>query len=158
MLNYQMVDVLTEIIIDCPKDLVAEYAANPDNAPEWYVNIDSAIWQTEKPLKIGSQIAFKAKFLGKELKYVYEIIEFIPKQKLVMKTTNGPFPMETTYTWESIHSNSTLMTLENKGNPTGFSKFITPFMSLMMKKANMKDLKSIKNILEDKPKNKNKLV
>lgn len=143
-----MVDVFTEIIIYSPINKVSEYAADPDNAPEWYVNIESAEWQTPKPLKIGSRIAFKAQFLGRELAYVYEIVEFIPGKKQVMKTANGPFPMETTYTWEAIGEDSTRMTLRNKGNPSGFSKLFSPFMSTMMKKANMKDLKKIKSILE----------
>ncbi len=56
-----MVDVLTEIKIARPRDNVSDYAANPDNAPIWYVNIHSAEWRTPKPLKIGSQFAFKAK-------------------------------------------------------------------------------------------------
>ena len=144
-----MVDVLTEIMIHAPIDKVSGYATNPDNAPKWYVNINSAEWQTPKPLIIGSLIAFKAQFLGKELAYVYEIVELIPGQKLVMRTANGPFPMETTYTWEPIEDNKTRMTLQNKGIPTGFSKIFTPFMSLMMEKANNKDLKRIKGILEE---------
>jgi len=143
-----MVDVVTEINIKCPIKRVSEYATNPDHAPEWYVNIHSAEWKTPKPLTIGSQIAFNAKFLGRELAYVYEIIEYIPEKKLVMKTANGPFPMETIYTWKTIDDNHTRMTLKNKGNPTGFSKIFSPFMSSMMKRANMKDLKKIKDILE----------
>jgi uncharacterized membrane protein len=143
-----MVDVNTEIIIDCPITKVSDYAANPDHVPEWYVNIHSVEWKTPKPLTLGSQIAFKAKFLGRELAYVYEIAEYIPGTKLVMKTANGPFPMETTYTWQSLDHNHTRMTLRNKGIPTGFSKMVTPFMSLMMKRANRKDLKKIKSILE----------
>ncbi|MBD1379012.1 SRPBCC family protein [Metabacillus arenae] len=143
-----MVDVFTEVKIRCSLDKVSEYAANPDNAPKWYVNIRSAEWQTNKPLTTGSRIAFKAQFLGRQLEYVYEIGELIPSQKLVMRTADGPIPMETTYTWKAIDNNITLMTLRNKGNPTGFSKLFTPFMSFMMKRANKKDLKKIKDILE----------
>jgi uncharacterized membrane protein len=143
-----MVDVFTEINIQSPIQIVSEYATNPDNAPEWYTNIDSSEWQTPKPLAIGSQIAFKAQFLGRELAYIYEIVEFVPGQKLVMRTANGPFPMETIYTWEAIDDVVTRMTLRNKGIPNGFSKLVTPFMSMMMKRANNKDLRKIKEILE----------
>lgn len=143
-----MIDVQTEIIISRPCNVVAEYAANPDNAPEWYVNINSAEWQTPRPLKVGSLVAFKAKFLGRELAYVYEIAEYVPGEKLVMRTHNGPFPMETTYTWTSIDDNTTRMTLRNRGVPSGFSKLLAPFMSRMMRKANNKDLRKLKMILE----------
>jgi len=144
-----MVDVITEITINRPLEKVATYASNPENAPEWYVNIQSAEWKTEKMVKKGSQIAFKANFLGRELAYIYEITEFQPGGKLVMKTSAGPFPMETIYTWESIESDVTRMTLRNRGNPKGFSKFFSPLMTTMMKRANMKDLKKIKEILEN---------
>lgn len=143
-----MVDVLTEININRPIAQVSEYAMNPDHAPEWYVNIHSAEWKTPKPITIGSQIAFKAKFLGRELAYIYEIIEYEPGKKLVMRTAQGPFPMETTYTFQSVGEDVTKMTLRNAGQPTGFSKVFSPFMATMMRKANMKGLKKIKSILE----------
>lgn len=143
-----MVDVLTEIEIKSPVDQGSDYAANPDNAPEWYVNIDSAEWLTEKPLNLGSKIAFKAKFLGRELAYTYEIVEYVPGRKMVMQTSEGPFPMKTTYTWNAVDANTTRMTLRNQGEPTGFSKLVSPFMASMMKKANMKDLRKLKEILE----------
>jgi hypothetical protein len=106
-----------------------------NHASDWYFNIHSAEWQTPKPLNIGSKVAFKAAFLGKQLAYVYQIAEYIPGEWLVMRTSDGPFPIETTYTWESVGGNSTRMTLRNKGNPSGFSMLFAPFMSMMMKRA-----------------------
>lgn len=143
-----MVDVKTSIRIARSQKEVASYVSNPDNAPEWYVNIKSAEWKTEKPLQIGSQIAFKAKFLGKELAYVYEIIE-LSDSKMVMRTANGPFPMKTTYIWTEIGENETEMILRNAGKPKGFSKLFSPLMVPAMRKANNKDLKLLKKILED---------
>jgi len=143
-----MVDVLTEIQISRPRARVAEYAANPDHAPEWYVNIKSVEWRSVKPLQLGSKIAFRARFLGKDLSYTYEITELIPGEKLVMRTAEGPFPMETTYYWESINENATLMKLRNRGEPSGFSKLFAPIMAMAMRRANKKDLLLLKSILE----------
>jgi uncharacterized membrane protein len=143
-----MVDIKTEIIIDCPIEKVSSYASNPDHAPEWYVNIESAEWLTDRPLSLESQIAFKATFLGRELSYVYKIEEYISGQILIMRTADGPFPMKTTYSWEKLEQNGTKMTLRNEGEPSGFSKIFTPFIALLMKKANQKDLIKIKEILE----------
>lgn len=144
-----MVDVFTEILIIAPKNNVAEFASEPDNAPLWYKNIKSVKWQTEKPLRLHSKIAFEAQFLGKKLAYVYEITEWLPREKLVMRTAEGPFPMETTYEWKSINQDETLMTLRNRGNPKGFSKIFAPFMSIAMKNANTKDLKRLKMLIEN---------
>lgn len=143
------VNVLTEITIAQPIEVVATYVTNPDNAPEWYVNIKSAEWKTEKPLVIGSQIAFVAHFLGRKLAYVYEFVELKPLEQVVMKTADGPFPMETTYTWQAVDANHTHMTLRNRGMPSGFSKLFAPFMASAMKKANQKDLEKLKEILEN---------
>ncbi len=145
-----MVDVQTEVVIKRPIAEVAKYAMNPDNTAAWYVNIKSVEWITKPPLTQGTQIAFKAKFLGKDLAYTYEFVELVPNERLVMKTADGSFPMETTYTFMAIDSKTTKMTLRNQGNPSGFSKFVAPFMSTMMRKANNADLQMIKGILEDK--------
>ena len=143
-----MVDVQTVIQIKCSIKEVATFASDPDNAPKWYVNIKMAEWKTPKPLSVGSKIAFMANFLGRKLEYIYEIVELIPLEKMVMRTADGPFPMETTYTWKTVEGDQTRMTLRNKGIPSGFSKMFAPFVVSAMRRANNKDLSRLKMILE----------
>ena len=142
------VDVLTEITIDRPVDVVAGYAADPANAPEWYVNIESVEYLTPPPAQVGSKVAFVARFLVRRLAYTYEFIELVPNERVVMRTTQGPFPMETTYTWSEPTGGTTCMTLRNRGNPAGFSKLVAPFMAAAMRRANRKDLAKLRSILE----------
>lgn len=142
------VDVTTDIVIDRPVEAVAAYAADPTNAPEWYDNIDSVEWKSEARVRKGAKATFVARFLGRRLTYTYELVEVVPDERLVMRTREGPFPMETTYTWAPIHGGGTQMTLRNRGEPAGFSKLMAPLMVPAMRRANRKDLAKLKAILE----------
>jgi len=142
------VDVLTETVINRPPAQVAAYAADPSNAPQWYVNIKSVEWATPPPIRIGSKLAFVARFLGRRLAYTYEVVELVPNRRFQMRTAQGPFPMETTYTWEPVGEGQTRMTLRNRGEPAGFSKIAAPFMASAMRRANKKDLARLKTLLE----------
>ena len=142
------VDVQTEIEIDRPRRDVADYASDPDNATAWYVNIERVEWKSAKPLTIGSQVAFVARFLGRRLVYTYEIRELVPGERLVMATADGPFPMETTYTWSESPGGGTRMTLRNCGEPSGFSRIAAPMMASAMRRANSRDLERLKQLLE----------
>jgi uncharacterized protein YndB with AHSA1/START domain len=142
------VDVRTEIEIAQPRAEVAAYAVEPDNAPSWYENIERVEWQTPPPLAVGSRVAFVARFLGRRLAYTYEIRALDPGERLVMSTAEGPFPMETTYAFETLPGGATRMTLRNRGEPAGFSKMAAPALAAAMRRANRKDLARRKAILE----------
>jgi uncharacterized membrane protein len=142
------VDVVTETTIDRPCAEVAGYAGDPTNAPDWYSNITSVRWRTEPPVRVGSRMDFVARFLGRTLAYTYEVVELVPGQRLVMRTAQGPFPMETTYTWQPLTGTRTRMTLRNRGEPAGFGRVAAPVMAAAMRRANDKDLASLKRILE----------
>ena len=127
---------------------MAAYATDPANAPAWYENIESVEWQTDPPAAVGSRVAFVAQFLGRRLAYTYEIVELVPGERLVMRTQQGPFPMETTYTWSPEGDGAARMTLRNRGEPAGFSRLVAPFLGRAVRRANRIDLANLKAILE----------
>ena len=142
------VDVLTEIVIERPPGVVSAYACDPANAPHWYANITSVEWKSEPVVHVGARAAFVAEFLGRRLEYTYEVVEFEPGERLRMRTAEGPFPMETVYTFEETREGHTHMTLRNHGEPSGVSKLMAPMIAAAMKSANNKDLAKLKKILE----------
>jgi uncharacterized membrane protein len=142
------VDVVTEITLRRPKDEVAAFASDPSNAPRWYQNIKSVEWVSQPPVQVSSRMAFVAHFLGRRIAYTYEVTEFVPGERLVMRTAEGPFPMETTYTWEATDDGHTHMTLRNRGTPSGFSVLLAPFVSMAVRRENRRDLEALKRLLE----------
>ena len=142
------VDVETGIEIARPREEVAAYACDPDNATAWYANIQAVSWETPPPLAVGSRVAFVASFLGRRLAYTYEIVELVAGERLVMRTAEGPFPMETTYEFADAPGGGTRMTLRNRGEPSGFGKVGAPVMAAAMRRANRKDLAALRAVLE----------
>jgi len=144
-----MVDVATSIVIDRPLTAVAGYTMNPVNAPAWYQNIRSVRRLDQNAFGLGSRTAFEARFLGRDLSYTYEVTTLLENEQLVMATAQGPFPMRTTYRFEEVSPTSTRVHLRNDGQPTGFNKIVAPLMEMMMRRANMADLRALKKILEN---------
>jgi hypothetical protein len=161
------VDVVTAIEIRCPRSEVAAFAADPANALAWYKNIKAVEWETPPPAVVGSRVRFGAQFLGRRLDYTYEVRANEPGRRFVMATAQGPFPMETTYTWEDTPDGATKMTLRNRGEPwedtpdgatkmtlrnrgepSGFAAVAAPVMARAMRKANEADLRRLKTLLE----------
>jgi ligand-binding SRPBCC domain-containing protein len=142
------IDVVTEINIRRPRDEVSAFAADPSNATAWYKNIKAVEWDTPPPIVVGSRVRFRAQFLGRTLEYTYEVRELEPGRRFVMATAQGPFPMQTTYTWEDEADGATRMTLRNRGEPSGFAAVTAPVMTRAMHRANVADLRRLKALLE----------
>jgi uncharacterized protein YndB with AHSA1/START domain len=142
------VDVETSVEIERPREEVAAFASDPDNATRWYANIKTIEWRTPRPVAVGSRVEFVAAFLGRRLAYTYEVRELVPGARLVMSTEEAPFPMETSYLFADTGSGGTRVTLRNRGMPTGFSRVAGPALARAMRSANRKDLARLKELLE----------
>ncbi len=142
------VDVRTQIEIARPRAEVAAFASDPDNATAWYENIKAVVWRSPRPFAVGTTLEFVAQFLGRRLAYTYEVAELVPGERFVMRTAQGPFPMETTYSWEDAGDGVTRMMLRNRGEPAGFAKLSAPMVAAAMRRTNREDLDRLKALLE----------
>ena len=142
------VDVTATIVIERPIEQVAAYVGDPSNAPEWCRHIASAQWQTEPPMMLGSLITFRARVLGRDLVYTYQVVEFTPGEQLAMRIAGGPFPINTIYTWRPVGHRVTHMTLRNHGEPQGLARLAAPLIAAAMRRSVRQDLGRLKQLLE----------
>lgn len=114
-------------------------------------NIASVDWLSPPPLRIGTQLEFVAHFLGRRLQYTYLVVDLAPHERLVMRTEQGSFPMQTAYLWTVEGPDSTRMVLRNRGEPTGFVGVAAPLLATAVRRAGAKDLRRLRDILEVSP-------
>ncbi|MBI2685062.1 MAG: SRPBCC family protein [Acidobacteria bacterium] len=141
-------DICTTVEISRPLMDVVAYSADPTNARAWYRNIKFIEWRSLPPLRTGTLVAFFGRFLGRTRTYHYEVTEFVVGERLVMRTAQGPFPMETTYTWEPMPNGATRMTLRKRGTAKGLSRLAVPLLTRSIRRANETGLRHLKQILE----------
>lgn len=140
-----MIDVVSEIVIARPRAEVAAYVLDQDNAPRWHKNVESVEWVTPPPAAVGVRFTYAAKVLG-GVAYTYEVRELDDGERFVMSTADGPFEMETTYTWADAPGGATRMTLRSRGEPR--NKLSGSVMARAVRRANRKDLRRLKKLLE----------
>jgi hypothetical protein len=143
-----MVAVTTDIVINLPREKVAEFATNPDTVYLWYAPIRSVEWQSPPPLQVGSKLAVTIEWFGLLLQNSFQVVEYIPGQKLIVRSVNEIFQLEITLGWHAIDGRTTRMTIRSRGLPVGFSKVLTPLIAWVVKRINHRDLKFLKRLLE----------
>jgi hypothetical protein len=65
-----------------------------------------------------------------------------------MRSAEGRFPMETTYSWRDEPGGGTRMLLQNLAEPRGLGRVSAALLKRSMRRANVKDLSRLKDVLE----------
>jgi uncharacterized protein YndB with AHSA1/START domain len=142
------VDVVSEIEIRRPRDEVAAFVCDQDNAPAWNDSVDSVEWESAQALAEGSRFTHVSGVLGGRVDYDYQVLELVPGERLVVSTEDGPFALRTTYTWADGPNGATTMTLHSYGHPDSLGRLSVPIIAKALRRANDKNLKRLKRLLE----------
>jgi uncharacterized membrane protein len=143
------VDVTVEQVIERPREEVARYAMTPENEPLWIGGITQSRMVTDPPVRIGTEVARVAAFLGRRIDYALEVVEHEPGRIIVMDAVRGPFPMRVTYAFDDAPGGGTLVRNRVEGEATGFYGLAAPLMSAAVRRSLRRDLRALKRILED---------
>ena len=141
------IDVAAETLIERGRADVTAFAMDVAHEPEWIGGVVEATQLGDGPLGEGTRVARAAKFLGRRIEYVNEIIEYEEGARLRMKSVAGPFPMEISYEFEDAED-GTLARIRVQGEASGFFRLASPLLAPMVRRSVRRDLGTLKGLLE----------
>lgn len=156
-------DVTVRAVFDAPREQVVAVAGDPTQAPRWFSNVRSVRPHDEQELATGSRFDWVSRFLGRELVYTYTVLDLVPQERLVVRTEQGSFPVETTFVWwdeepdpvadgeRPRHGGRTGMSVRVAGRPTGMTTLGSSAVTLGMKRALRRDLERLRLVLREEP-------
>ena len=127
---------------------VAAFAAHPDNATKWQVNIKSVDWKSPPPLRVGTRFVFGSSSFGKKTSLPFEVVKFAPGEQLIMRNSGDAFPKEIIYTWRPSEMGGTQMKMIQRGELTGLSRIFSIFSIRALQRSAAESLARLKTVIE----------
>lgn len=139
------IDVLVERVIPVPPDVVADYAMDWRNDPEWTQGIRKAELSAEADgggFGAGAEVTRSTYFLGLRIDYVLVVIAHDPPKLLDLRSVAGAFPMRITYRFEE-HAAGTVASMRVRGEPTGIYRAAALLVRLVIWSHLRRDLRDL---------------
>ena len=130
-----------------PRQEVAAYLTDPANDPGWIGGLRSARLVTPPPVGVGSQVERVARFLGRRVEYVNEIIE-LSGTRLAMRSVRSPFPMRVTYGFDEAGDAATEVSVRVEGDASRLYRLADPLLAWLVRRSVRRDLRTLKRVLE----------
>ena len=141
------IDVTAKARIARGREEVAAYLFDPGNDPEWIGGVQEAALLGDQPIAAGSRVRRVARFLGRRIEYVNEVVELEPDSRLRMRSVAGPFPMDIEYSLTDA-GDDTIFRNRVRGDASGFFRVASPAMAPMVRRSIQKDAERLRDVLE----------
>src|SRR5437870_9835769 len=102
-----------------PVEDVFAILSNPENSPQWSSSSLESTKTSAGPIGVGTTTRSVGKLLGRRIESESEVTEFEPNRKFAAQSKSGPFPFQTSVTFERIEG-GTRVNATIEGEPGGF--------------------------------------
>jgi carbon monoxide dehydrogenase subunit G len=141
------VDITTAVHIRRPLAQVAAYMTDPSHDPEWIGGVREARVVGDGTVAPGTRVARVARFLGRRIEYVNEIVTLDPQRCLDMRSVEAPFPMRVTYSFDQ-EDGGTAVRNRVRGDAGGFFALFGPVLAPLVRRSVQRDLERLRDLLE----------
>lgn len=131
--------------INRPVSEVFKYMSDPAKLPEWNTVVEEAT-PSETPVKLGTKIAVKARFLGRKIDSPSVVTEYELNKRYTNKSEK-PFAVTITNTFEAEGGGTKVVAIFDS-EPGGFFKIGEPILAKIAKKQFQTQLDTAKELLE----------
>lgn len=119
------------------------------NDPVWIGGVAEARVLGAAPIGPGARVARVARFLGRRIEYVNEVIEYHDSCRILMKSVSGPFPMQVAYEFRDSDE-GTLACIRVEGEASGFFRLASPVLASLVRRSVRRDLGTLKKLMESR--------
>jgi uncharacterized protein YndB with AHSA1/START domain len=138
-----------EVVVARPPGEVFRFVADARNRPLWDGGVESEELTSPEPIAVGSTLRTRMRSMGRELEYLWEIVEHDPPSRVRVESTAGPFP--TTLVWEvGEHPEGSRATFAVTGHPGGAMRLLQPLIARNTAKNLERSFPRLKEVLESR--------
>ena len=127
---------ITRIATDIGRDQVFSDLSHFDRAVEWDPGVAEGTMLTPEPVGRGSRFALRAGFLGRTVALEYEITEFEPSRRVVLRAETPFVRSIDTITFEPVATGSaaTVVTYDARLEPKGPARLAGPLLAVAFRR------------------------
>lgn len=134
--------------IDQPVDRVFEYVSTPENDPTWVPASLRHEMLSPAPMRVGSITEEDVSFLGRRMRYAWEITQYEPPTAFALRSISGPIPATIGVLLESPDGAHTKVILVGEVQLRGVYKPMELVMRMVAQQQFGTQLRTLKNLLE----------
>lgn len=135
------------VVISRPIGQVFEFVHEPTHDPSWQTTLIESTKLEDGPLRVGSQVRERRRFLGIQVEMTKEITEYEPPRRSAFKHVAGGAPMSGEYQLEPVDG-GTRLTATGYVEPRGFFQWAEPLFASMAGRELEASLGHLKDLLE----------